>query len=72
MSSASLTLPSIRWGLFYGVTLTAARAIGEFGAVLVVSGGVAGRTETATSAPPTNEEIMTEGSRFDCDTGNTT
>jgi sulfate/thiosulfate transport system permease protein len=44
-----VTLPSIRWGLAYGVTLTAARAIGEFGAVLVVSGGVAGRTETATS-----------------------
>ncbi|MBK8253466.1 MAG: sulfate ABC transporter permease [Polyangiaceae bacterium] len=44
-----VTLPSIKWGLTYGVTLTAARAIGEFGAVLVVSGGVAGRTETATS-----------------------
>ncbi|MFO0587552.1 MAG: sulfate ABC transporter permease subunit [Polyangiaceae bacterium] len=44
-----VTLPSIRWGLLYGVTLTAARSIGEFGAVLVVSGGVAGRTETATS-----------------------
>ena len=44
-----VTLPSIRWGLAYGITLTAARAIGEFGAVLIVSGGVAGRTETATS-----------------------
>ncbi|MEZ4296877.1 MAG: sulfate ABC transporter permease subunit [Polyangiaceae bacterium] len=44
-----VTLPAIRWGLYYGITLTAARAIGEFGAVLVVSGGVAGRTETATS-----------------------
>ena len=44
-----VTLPSLRWGLFYGITLTAARSIGEFGAVLVVSGGVAGRTETATS-----------------------
>ena len=44
-----VTLPSVRWGLLYGVTLTAARSIGEFGAVLVVSGGVAGRTETATS-----------------------
>lgn len=44
-----VTLPSIRWGLFHGITLTAARSIGEFGAVLVVSGGVAGRTETATS-----------------------
>ena len=44
-----VTLPSIRWGVFHGITLTAARSIGEFGAVLVVSGGVAGRTETATS-----------------------
>jgi sulfate transport system permease protein len=44
-----VTLPGIRLGLAYGVTLTAARAIGEFGAVLIVSGGVAGRTETATS-----------------------
>lgn len=44
-----VTLPSVRWGLLYGVTLTAARSIGEFGAVLIVSGGVAGRTETATS-----------------------
>ncbi|EYF02102.1 Sulfate transport system permease protein CysW [Chondromyces apiculatus DSM 436] len=44
-----VTLPSIRWGLAYGISLTAARAIGEFGAVLIISGGVAGRTETATS-----------------------
>lgn len=43
-----VTLPSIRWGLFYGISLTFARAIGEFGAVLVVSGGVTGYTETAT------------------------
>jgi sulfate transport system permease protein len=46
---ARITLPSIKWGLLYGVMLTAARAIGEFGAVLIVSGGVAGQTETATS-----------------------
>ncbi|WP_050429546.1 sulfate ABC transporter permease subunit [Chondromyces crocatus] len=44
-----VTLPSIRWGLAYGITLTAARSIGEFGAVLIISGGIAGRTETATS-----------------------
>lgn len=44
-----VTLPSIRWGVAYGVTLTAARAIGELGAVLIISGGIAGRTETATS-----------------------
>jgi sulfate transport system permease protein len=43
-----VTLPAIRWGLLYGVSLTFARAIGEFGAVLVVSGGVSGLTETAT------------------------
>lgn len=43
-----VTLPAIRWGLFYGVSLTFARALGEFGAVLVVSGGVSRKTETAT------------------------
>ncbi|TKD12445.1 sulfate ABC transporter permease subunit [Polyangium fumosum] len=43
-----VTLPGIRWGLAYGTTLTMARAIGEFGAVLLVSGGIAGKTETAT------------------------
>lgn len=43
-----ITLPAIRWGLLYGVSLTFARSIGEFGAVLVVSGGVSGLTETST------------------------
>jgi sulfate transport system permease protein len=43
-----VTLPAIRWGLLYGVSLTFARAVGEIGAVLVVSGGVSGLTETAT------------------------
>ena len=43
-----VTLPAIRWGLIYGVTLTVARAIGEFGAVLVVSGNVLMLTQTAT------------------------
>jgi sulfate transport system permease protein len=43
-----VTLPGIRWGVLYGVTVTAARALGEFGAVLVVSGGLVGVTETAT------------------------
>jgi len=44
----SITLPSIRWGVAYGVTLTVARSLGEFGAVLVVSGNVIGHTQTAT------------------------
>src|SRR3954447_26076863 len=43
-----ITLPSIRWGVAYGVVLTTARARGEFGAVSVVSGHVAGQTETLT------------------------
>ena len=41
-------LPNIRWGLFYGIALTTARAIGEIGAVLIVSGSIKGQTETAT------------------------
>jgi sulfate transport system permease protein len=44
----SVTCPSIRWGVAYGVTLTVARSLGEFGAVLVVSGNVIGHTQTAT------------------------
>jgi sulfate/thiosulfate transport system permease protein len=43
-----VTLPSIRWGLSYGIVLATARALGEFGAVSVVSGKLSGQTETAT------------------------
>ena len=43
-----ITLPAVRWGLAYGVVLSVARAIGEFGAVSVVSGKVAGETQTLT------------------------
>ena len=43
-----VTLKNIRWGLLYGIALTAARAIGEIGAVLIVSGSITGQTETAT------------------------
>jgi sulfate transport system permease protein len=43
-----ITLPAIRWGIAYGVVLTTARAIGEFGAVSVVSGRIAGQTQTLT------------------------
>jgi sulfate transport system permease protein len=42
-----VTLPAIRWGVAYGVVLSTARALGEFGAVAVVSGRVVGETETA-------------------------
>jgi sulfate transport system permease protein len=43
-----VTLPNIRWGLLYGIALSTARALGEIGAVLIVSGSVKGQTETAT------------------------
>jgi sulfate/thiosulfate transport system permease protein len=41
-----ITLPSIRWGVTYGVVLATARALGEFGAVSIVSGKISGETET--------------------------
>ncbi|MCB0193344.1 MAG: sulfate ABC transporter permease [Anaerolineae bacterium] len=43
-----VTFPALRWGFVYGIILTFARALGEFGAVLVIGGGIQGRTETAT------------------------
>jgi sulfate transport system permease protein len=43
-----VTLPAIRWGVAYGVVLTTARSLGEFGALSVVSGKLAGKTETLT------------------------
>ena len=43
-----ITLPSIRWAVVYGVILTTARCLGEYGAVAVVSGRIQGKTETAT------------------------
>ena len=45
-----ITLPSIKWAIVYGVVLTLARSLGEFGAVKVVSGNVLGQTRTATLA----------------------
>jgi sulfate/thiosulfate transport system permease protein len=49
-----VTLPNIRWALLYGVILLNARAIGEFGAVSIVSGHIRGRTNTA----PLHVEIL--------------
>ena len=49
-----ITLPKIKWGLLYGVVLCTARAMGEFGAVSVVSGHIRGRTNTL----PLHVEIL--------------
>jgi sulfate transport system permease protein len=43
-----VTLPAIRWAVAYGVVLTTARSIGEYGAVAVVSGNIEGKTQTMT------------------------
>jgi len=43
-----ITLPSIRWGLTYGIVLTVARTLGEYGAVLMVSSNLPGRSQTLT------------------------
>lgn len=51
---AWVTLPKIGWGLLYGIVLTTARAMGEFGAVSVVSGHIRGRTNTI----PLHVEIL--------------
>ena len=44
-----VTLPAIRWGVIYGIILTTARSLGEFGAVAIVSGKISGKTETLTT-----------------------
>ena len=49
-----VTLPNVRWGLLYGVLLCNARAMGEFGAVSVVSGHIRGETNTM----PLHVEIL--------------
>ena len=41
-------MPAIRWGLTYGIVLTVARALGEFGAVIMVSSGFPGVSQTLT------------------------
>jgi sulfate transport system permease protein len=43
-----ITLPAIRWAIVYGVVLSLARSIGEFGAVKIVSGNIVGQSQTAT------------------------
>ena len=55
-----VTLPNIKWGLLYGVILCNARAMGEFGAVSVVSGHIRGETNTL----PLHVEILYNGYHF--------
>ncbi len=57
-----VTLPSVKWGLFYGSILCAARAVGEFGAVSVVSGHIRGETNTL----PLHVEVLYNEYHFSC------
>jgi sulfate transport system permease protein len=59
-----VTLPNLRHGLVIGSTLTLARALGEFGAVLVLGGAIAGRTATATTFIHTAVEERQEPAAF--------
>jgi sulfate/thiosulfate transport system permease protein len=59
-----VTLPNVRQGLVVGSTLTLARALGEFGAVLVVGGAIAGKTATATTFIHTAVEERQEPAAF--------
>src|SRR3954447_20851992 len=55
-----VTVPNVKWGLIYGVILCNARAMGEFGAVYVVSGRITGQTDTV----PLRVEKLFQGSQM--------
>ena len=59
-----ITLPSIKWALVYGVVLSLARALGEFGAVKVVSGNIAQQTQTATLVVEEKYQDFEQGSAY--------
>ncbi|KAB2654060.1 MAG: sulfate ABC transporter permease subunit CysW [Verrucomicrobia bacterium] len=61
-----VTLPNIKWGLLYGVILCNARAMGEFGAVSVVSGHITGRTDTLPLRIATLEDGHMPAAAFAC------
>jgi sulfate transport system permease protein len=59
-----ITLPSIRWALVYGVVLSLARALGEFGAVKIISGNLIGQTQTATLVVEQKYQDFEQGSAY--------
>jgi sulfate transport system permease protein len=59
-----ITLPSIKWAVVYGVVLSLARSVGEFGAVKVVSDNVAGKTQTATLAVEKSYQNFAQGEAY--------
>jgi sulfate transport system permease protein len=59
-----ITLPSIKWAVIYGVVLSLARSLGEFGAVKIVSGNVTGRTQTATLIVEARYQNFDQGTAY--------
>jgi len=59
-----VTLPAIRWGVTYGVVLSTARVLGEFGAVSVVSGRISGQTETLPLFVRKQFEVFNQGGGY--------
>lgn len=59
-----VTLPSIRWGVTYGVVISTARVLGEFGAVYVVSGRISGQTETLPLFVRDQFEVLNAGGGY--------
>lgn len=59
-----VTLPAIRWGVTYGVVLSTARVLGEFGAVSVVSGRISGQTETLPLFVRDQFEVLNPGGGY--------
>ena len=59
-----ITLPSIRWAVVYGVVLSLARALGEFGAVKIISGNLIGKTQTATLVVEQKYQDFEQGAAY--------
>lgn len=59
-----ITLPSIKWALVYGVVLSLARSLGEFGAVKVISGNIAQQTQTATLVVEEKYQDFEQGTAY--------
>jgi sulfate/thiosulfate transport system permease protein len=59
-----ITLPSIKWAVIYGVVLSLARSLGEFGAVKIVSGNVTGSTQTATLMVEAKYQNFQQGTAY--------
>jgi sulfate transport system permease protein len=59
-----ITLPGIKWALIYGVVLSLARSLGEFGAVKIVSGNLIGQTQTASQAVEQEYNNFSQGEAY--------